>query len=547
MRRMQQNGRSQAMMGFTALGGAFALATLAVAGPAVDGDLDRATLESMSSRLAELEARNQALQGRVNELEAVDGQDWLTEQRASQIRGVVTDVLADAETRVSLQDGGMTAGWDGGFFLASPDGRFRLNVGGMLQTRFIWGEMSSAYVNAGRGGQENEQADQVTSRSGFDIPQARLEFSGHVFGATTFRVSGNFANTRNTPMEVYGAQFPASNTPLADSGVFHLLDAWVGHEFDENFSVRVGQFKLPFDRGWEVPVKYQLTGQRDAVAQHFGLGRSQGVELRWVTDQARLRFAFSDGAADQLFYGLYLDGTNPKNSPWNYQQSSWAVSARGEWNIAGRWSDFARMTSLPGDDLSIMIGGGVHAQENKNYWNQNAYVANSQNNSYNQWLAATADVTVNFGGASITGAFYYHNVRSNATTSSYDGRQVGDAQNPAVATGTTQMIGVSLFGSMYVSNNVELFAGWQYMDVLSGLDTINTTETQFLIYQNPGAFNSISLGTNWYIDGEDMKFTFAFDYMPSEVAFGWSTPSNGVRGTPGSNQFVLRTQLQLLF
>ena len=72
MRRMQQNGRSQAMMGFTALGGTFALATLAVAGPAVDGDLDRATLESMSSRLAELESRNQALQGRVNELEAVD-------------------------------------------------------------------------------------------------------------------------------------------------------------------------------------------------------------------------------------------------------------------------------------------------------------------------------------------------------------------------------------------------------------------------------------------------------------------------------------------
>ena len=36
MRRMQQNGRSQAMMGFTALGGTFALATLAVAGPVVE-------------------------------------------------------------------------------------------------------------------------------------------------------------------------------------------------------------------------------------------------------------------------------------------------------------------------------------------------------------------------------------------------------------------------------------------------------------------------------------------------------------------------------
>jgi hypothetical protein len=31
---------------------------------------------------------------------------WLTEQRAAEIRGIVTDVLADADTRSSLQGSG---------------------------------------------------------------------------------------------------------------------------------------------------------------------------------------------------------------------------------------------------------------------------------------------------------------------------------------------------------------------------------------------------------------------------------------------------------
>ena len=39
-------------------------------------------------------------------------------------------------TRASLQDSGMTAGWNDGFFLASPDGRFRMEVGGLVQFRY---------------------------------------------------------------------------------------------------------------------------------------------------------------------------------------------------------------------------------------------------------------------------------------------------------------------------------------------------------------------------------------------------------------------------
>ncbi|MCH2160261.1 MAG: OprO/OprP family phosphate-selective porin [Phycisphaerales bacterium] len=539
-----------ARLGLTATLGTTLLAGSTLANTGSDDQTDTATLEAMSARLAELEANNQALQGRVNELEHADGQDWLTEQRAEQIRGVVSDVLADAESRVSLQDGGLTAGWDGGFFLASPDGRFRLDVGGMVQARYMYSEMRAAFEGAGQqiNPANNGQADNVTSRSGFDIPAARLEFSGHVFGATRFRLSGNFANHRDLSMKTYGSRFPSNTTELNGGGHFQLLDAWIAHEFDENFSLRVGQFKLPFDRGWEVPVKYQLTGQRDAVSQHFGLGRSQGVELRWTTNQARVRVAVSDGASDHLVYGLYLAGTDPANSPYDYQQGNWSASARGEWNIAGRWADYARMTSPPGEDFGAMIGVGFHAQQNKNFWNANNYALqeSGSDNGLNTWFGATADVTLNFGGASVVGAVYYHNIDSNTAASPYFTQQVGQTANKTIATGTSHLIGVSLYAAMYVSNDVELFAGWEYMDALNGLG-ITDTDEPFAIYRDLSAFNMISLGGNWYIDGEDIKLTFGVDYMPGKVSYGWSTPENGVRGTPDSNEFVIRTQLQLLF
>ena len=106
---------------------------------------DDLTLEAMAKRLADLEKQNDTLQGRVRELEAADGELWLTEQRATEIRGIVNDVLADADTRASLRDSGVTAGWNNGFFLQSPDGRFRLNVGGMVQARYQYSHIRSPW------------------------------------------------------------------------------------------------------------------------------------------------------------------------------------------------------------------------------------------------------------------------------------------------------------------------------------------------------------------------------------------------------------------
>ena len=95
------------------------------------------SVADLIKRIERLEDDKSQMQGEIDELRTELGDDWLTERRAEEIRNLVSDVLADADTRASMQDG-MTAGWNGNFFLASNDGRFRLQIDGMLQLRFNW-------------------------------------------------------------------------------------------------------------------------------------------------------------------------------------------------------------------------------------------------------------------------------------------------------------------------------------------------------------------------------------------------------------------------
>ncbi len=83
-----------------------------------------------------LRAEIAALRAEVAQLKTED--NWLTEQRADEIRGLVQDVLADADTRSSLLGNGMNAGYDGGFVIGSTDGNFKLKINGLVQFRFVY-------------------------------------------------------------------------------------------------------------------------------------------------------------------------------------------------------------------------------------------------------------------------------------------------------------------------------------------------------------------------------------------------------------------------
>lgn len=101
-----------------------------------------------------------------------------------EVRAIVAEMLADAQSRSSLLQGQGNAGYDKKFYLASPDNNYRLNIGGYVQFRYG--------LNFGNDDAVNE------FQTGFSFRRARLEFGGHIVNPDLkFLVSGDFADTKN--------------------------------------------------------------------------------------------------------------------------------------------------------------------------------------------------------------------------------------------------------------------------------------------------------------------------------------------------------------
>ena len=107
-----------------------------------------------------------ALEARVAQLEAREQQNWMTQERADQIRAIVQEVLADAKKQ---QADAPNVGYDNGFFIQTADKNFKLTIGGVLQARYEFAmhhaDNSSFAVKPLAQG-ENENS------SGFDIRRA---------------------------------------------------------------------------------------------------------------------------------------------------------------------------------------------------------------------------------------------------------------------------------------------------------------------------------------------------------------------------------------
>ena len=182
--------------------------------------------QSMQQEMEQLRLENRRMQSEISELRAATDADWMTEERRSEIEGLVRDVLADADTRSSLLQSGVIAGWSDHFFLASPDDSFHLRVGGQMQVRGI--------VNY------QDSGNRIVY--GFENTRTKLGLSGHVFNRDTeFMVRGNYGR---------------------DGGSLTLEDAWIQMRLNNDWAIRIGQFKLPMHREELVSSSRQLAVER---------------------------------------------------------------------------------------------------------------------------------------------------------------------------------------------------------------------------------------------------------------------------------------------
>lgn len=413
----------------------------------------------------DLRARVAQMEAELAKLKAQEGSNWLTEQRATEIRALVQDVLADADTRTSLLQGG-TAGWDNNFFLASGDGKFRLNIGGQLQFRWM-------YSN------QDEDSAEDTSRGGFENTRTKLVFWGHVVDpAWTYKVEGDF-NSRN-----------------GGDGAFTLEDAWINYNYDNGWGVKVGQFRSPGLREELVHSSMQLAVERSVLNSAFTAGMTQGIMLHYTGDNFRMALSYNDGARSA-------------NGPALAYDTEWSFSGRAEVLFAGTWDQFKDFTSWKGEEFGFLLGGAFHYQS--------AEYGTAATNEL-EVLGLTLDASLEFGGANLYAAVIWTDLDNDN----------GIDNNPW---------GFLVQGGIFLTDDVELFGRFEWGD------SDDLTSEDLMI---------ATIGFNKYFSKHQVKWTTDFGYAFEPVEAAWLANSDGregwrADGADEDGQFVIRTQLQLLF
>lgn len=443
--------------------------------PAQAQDSEAATdLERAQKMIEELSHRVGDLENEINDLRHSQGDDWLSAQRADEIRNLVRDVIADSDRRTSLFQSGLTAGWDNGFFLGSADGNFNLGISGHIQTRYVYNS------------QDNSPDDD--NRAGFEVRRTKINLKGNVIDPTIR----------------YAIQLSASR----DGGDFSVTNSYLAKELDDYWTLRGGQFKPPFMREELVSSSRQLAVDRSLVNEEFNQDRAQGVELAYRND--------SFGGAV-----MFHDGFNSDNTQAVDEQTEYALTARGEYLVAGDWKQFKDFTSFSGEEFALLIGAAVHIEADEYGTGDGVFVDadadgvdDTPNDVEVETTALTVDVSAKFDGANAFAAFIYRNLDSSASD--------------------LDQLGIVVQGGIFLNDDWEVFSRYEWSD-----------------FDTPGSeqLSVLTIGVNRYWSKHSLKWTTDLGFAFNEVSSAFSSDGTGWRtDTTGQDgQMVLRSQIQLLF
>ena len=268
---------------------------------------------STSEAGASSEARIEALTSQVNELRdeveqlrAAQSDPRLIERREAEIKALVKDMLTDADSRASLLDGGLfalTAGYDGNaFYLESADGNFLMNIGGLLQYRYI------GTFRGDESGRPSVSPDD-NSEAGFEFRRVELGFTGHI------------GDPRIGYVLVLATEDGAA-------GVEQIIaqDVLLTYKATENLTLAGGRYFAPLLREELMGGGGSLAVALSYMNNQLSIGRGEGISAIYEGDSFRAHAFFSDGAGS--------GGGGGVNSPHG-DAAEWALTARGDVKLAG--------------------------------------------------------------------------------------------------------------------------------------------------------------------------------------------------------------------
>jgi len=287
--------------------------------PALAGVLGMSAIASAAEPTAtQLREQIDALQGKVAKIEA-------REASAASQQATMNTVLTDAERRSQLlQSGGMVAGYDKDFFLASSNGAFKLVPYFQFQFRSVtnWADQAQA------DGDENIE-------NGFEVRRMKFGMKGNAF-SKDLTYDFNLAVSRS-------------------SGSPTLEKAFVQYKFADDMAVRAGQWKENVFHEESISSSKQMAADRSLVNEELGGGVTdyvQGVALIYTgTDTLRGEIAFTDGANS--------DNTNYEDTTG----ANYGGYIRAEYKVMGDWKNYDDFSSMKTEKDLLVIGAGLDYTE----------------------------------------------------------------------------------------------------------------------------------------------------------------------------------------
>ena len=252
----------------------------------------------VAGEIRALRAELKASQARLSELEAKQNDNWLTEERASQIRGIVQDVLNDAHARGQFADG-PDIGYKDGFYIQTADKNYKLVVGGFAQVRYTFGEASRYNAGTGTLPVSGRTVQNPGDTNGFDVRRARISFSGNALTPDlTFKMEGDF----------YGNA----------TGNFTVTDAFVAYRWTDQLRFKIGSYKVPFAKAELTSDTVGEFTERPEVLSPFDPVRALGISLygELIKDKLGYEVSVNDGSRTNTLRqsGTVNTGESPAQS-----------------------------------------------------------------------------------------------------------------------------------------------------------------------------------------------------------------------------------------
>jgi hypothetical protein len=335
---------------------------------------------------------------------------------------------------------------------------------------------------------------------GFENRRTQLAFGGNMFDPSwTYNVVFNYS------------PFTTQYGELADN--FDLADASITKSMDGGLAITAGQFRTPFTRATLVGDGKQLMADYSPTDYNFTAGYQQGIMGSWSSDMFRAMVSIGNGIGETN--GNWA-GTAPVGDT---NADKFNLAVRAEAKLAGSWSQFAKETSFRGEEFGLLVGVAWIDTDGNNP-NSNYDAGTDVNNN-----AITLDATAFFGGANISAAYTYANEQQFAGDDAY---------------------GLSVQGGLFVTDGIEAWAGWNYIDGKTGTFTPGTEE----------AGNWIQVGANVYFAKNGCKWTTQVNIPMNDGYDGglnysgaWGMTTNAASGGSAatSGETSILTQLQFMF